>query len=207
MASRAFSTPRSLHMLVPILVVSLAIFAIAMIKGGHGMWERFEAREVGEKSTSNLKSAYYNSALRFSMLLPDYSDVAATLESGATQESLGRVGGVSIDSNTYGNPSWSILAYTSKDAVEKDFAEQGEATFADFAKKAGLETKSITIDGKESNIYYGVHPVDGVGGSDYDYVAAEVVGPTWTYMIQFRNMGKDPDAASIVEALKGFDAR
>lgn len=202
MASRTFSSPRSLHMLLPILFVSIGILLIAVIKQNQELSDRSESTMVVPEGWST----YTNPSLKLSVAVPSDADIAANVESfSSTTDRLGRVGGMSVNSNSYEKPHWSVSVYTTKEKAEKDFGT-GATLFPEYMSTSGLSSRSITVDGTSATEYYGVHPVDGVGGSEYDYVAAEVVGSTYTYMIQFYNMGTDPDAAAIVQYLSGFDA-
>lgn len=203
MASRAFSSPRSLHMLLPILFVSIGILLIAVIKQNQELSDRSESTMVVPEGWST----YTNPSLKLSVAIPSDADIAANVESpSSTTDRLGRVGGMSVNSNSYEKPFWSVRVYTAQTKLEHDFGAADGETLIDEMKSLGLQTKTATIDGVSANVFSGVHPVDGVGGSEYDYVAAEIVGSTYSYMIEFRNMGTDPDAAAIVQYLSGFDA-
>lgn len=202
MASRAFSSPRSLQMLLPILLVSIGILVIALMKQQQELSERPAASTMVVPAGW---ATYTNPSLKLSVAVPSDADIAAGLESTSSTDRLGRVGSLSVNSNTNEKPHWSVSVYSTKEKAEKDFGT-GTASFPEYMNASGLSSRSTTIDGTAATEYYGVHPVDGVGGSDYDYVAAEVVGPTYSYIIQFYNMGTDPDAAAIVQYLSGFDA-
>lgn len=201
--------PRTLKMFSVVLILTscaLAIIVIAQIRDAGEGREVVEQSRVVERGDVEERrpapigwSTYVNPALKLSIAIPSDADLVANLENSALDAQskvLGRVGGIIVNENTYGNPHWSVSVYTTKEKAEKDF-EIGTLK---------LQSKTIVIDGISSTVYYGVHPVDGVGGSEFDYIAAEVVGPTYTSMIQFYNSGTNPDAPSITQYLNAFHA-
>ena len=206
MASRVFSSPRSLHMLLPILLVSIAILVAAVTKQSQEL-SRLSASETTAVAPAGW-SAYANPSLKLNIAVPSDADIVATLETfSSITERLGRVGGMSVNSNANDKPHMSVLVYTTEEKLGRDFGAIETQTLVEEMKGLGLSAKTVTIDGVSANVFYGVHPVDGVGGSEYDYVAAEIVGPTYAYMVQFYSMGTDPDAEAVMQYLRGFDAK
>lgn len=215
--------PRTLKMFSVILILMSCALAVIVIAQIRDVGETREAVEqsrameresvaeqsdvIEQRTIPNGWSTYTNPALKLSVALPSDADIITTVDNNTAdqQKKLGRVGGIIVNSNTYGNPHWSVSVYTTKEKAEKDFGT-GTSVFADYMKESGLQAKTVVIDGILSNIYYGVHPVDGVGGSEFDYIAAEVVGPTYTSMIQFYNSGTNPDAPEITQYLNAFHA-
>lgn len=191
-------------MLLPILLVSIGVLVLALMKQQQELSERPAASTMVVPAGW---ATYANPALKLSVAVPSDADIVANPETVSNiTDRLGRLGGIIVNDNTDEKPHWSAVAYTTQAKLEHDFGAANGGTLVDAMKGLGLQTKTATIDGTSANVFSGVHPVDGVGGSDYDYVAAEVVGPTYSYMIQFYNMGTDPDAAAIVQYLSGFDA-
>lgn len=206
MASRVFSSPRSLHMLLPILLLSIAILVAAVTKQSQEI-SRLSATETTAVAPAGW-SAYANPSLKLNIAVPSDADLMAALEtSSSITERLGRVGGLSVNSNASGKPHVSVSVYTTVEKLDRDFGAAATGTLTEEMKGLGLSAKTITIDGVSAKVFYGVHPVDGVGGSEYDYVAAEIAGPTYAYMVQFYNMGTDPDVEAVMQYLRGFDAK
>ncbi|MEK7632262.1 MAG: hypothetical protein AAB473_00535 [Patescibacteria group bacterium] len=208
MARRSTPSLRSRRMMtagIVLVVCSAVVLAAIVLRQAH------EMREASESSASAAIpsgwSTYTNPSLKLSVAVPSDADIVANPETvSSITDRLGRVGGIIVNDNAYEKPHWSAVAYTTQAKLEHDFGAADGGTLVDEMKSIGLQVKTTMIDGVTASVFSGVHPVDGVGGSDYDYVAAEVVGPTYTYMIQFYNMGTDPDAAAITQYLSGFDA-
>lgn len=186
-------------------VVALVLAGIA-----GGMWRR---TTIGLPTTSlpTGSSAYTNADLRFAIEMPSSADVMASIESPefkTTYDTLGRIGAIRITEQkavyTQPDPIVGIHVYSAQDKLEHDFGAKTDVTMEESMKSAGLTMSTGIVDGRVASVYSGVHAVDGVGGTEYDYVANEVVGDTYSYFIEFENMGTDPNSAQIQQYLASF---
>ena len=156
-------------------------------------------------------SAYANADLHFAIETPASADVMSTVESPElkmTYDTLGRIGAIRITEEktvyTQPDPMVVIHVYSNTEKLERDFGAKTDVTMEASMKSAGLTMSTAVVDGRAASVYSGVHAVDGIGGTKYDYVADEVMGDTYAYLIEFENMGTDPNSAQIQEYLKSF---
>lgn len=146
---------------------------------------------------------YSNAEQKFSIDVP----VDATVEPKTATAINGRKGGVVIkESEDKYSPQVTVSTYATRADLEKDHGGSTSDGFEDTMSDAGLTKTTATLNGSEANIYSGIHAVDGVGGTEYDYIGVEVIGPTYAYMIQFVYSGTDPMAEQVQTYLNSFKA-
>jgi hypothetical protein len=186
-------------------VVALVLAGIA-----GGMWNQVTSSAPAATLATGL-SSYTNADLRFAVEMPSSADVMTSIESPdlkVTYDTLGRIGAVRITeqktARTQGDAMVVIHVYSTADKLERDHATKADVTMEESMKSVGLTKSTAVVDGVTADVYSGVHAVDGVGGTEYDYVANEVVGDTYSYFIEFENMGTDPNSAQIQKYLASF---
>lgn len=186
--------------------------AIALILAGiaGGMWSHTTVKAPAASLADGL-STYANADLRFAIEMPSSADVMTTIESPTlktTYETLGRIGAIRITEQkaVYSQPDPMVVihVYTNSEKLERDFGTKTDITMEESMKSAGLTKSTAVVNGATANVYSGVHAVDGIGGTEYDYVANEVVGETYAYFIEFENMGTDPNSTQIQQYLESF---
>jgi hypothetical protein len=159
-------------------------------------------------------SSYANADLHFGIEIPSSADVMTAVGSmdeamKYEREELGRIGATRITEEktvyTQPDPMVVVHVYSAINKLERDFGAKTDVTMEASMKTAGLTKSSGIIDGVTASIYSGVHEVDGIGGSKYDYVAGEVMGSTYAYFIEFENMGTNPNSAQIQRYLASFE--
>lgn len=189
------------------------VVALIMVGVAAGMWCRTSVTAPAPSLATGYAS-YANADLRFAMEIPSSADVMTAV--GSTNEAmkyereeLGRIGAVRITEEktvyTQPDPMVVVHVYSAIDKLERDFGAKTDVTMEASMKSAGLTKSTGTIDGVTASIYSGVHAVDGIGGTTYDYVAGEVMGDTYAYFIEFENMGTDPNSAQIQRYLASFE--
>lgn len=190
------------------------IVALVLVGIAGGMWCRTTAKAPVSSLGAGL-SAYANADLHFAIELPSSADVMTTIESPGLKTTyetitLGRIGAVRITEQkavyTQPDPMVVIHVYANAEKLERDFGTKTDITMEESMKSAGLTKSTSIVNGATANVYSGVHAVDGIGGTEYDYVANEVVGETYAYFIEFENMGTDPNSAQIQKYLASFRA-
>ncbi|MCR4311911.1 MAG: hypothetical protein NUV56_01370 [Candidatus Uhrbacteria bacterium] len=153
-------------------------------------------------------ATYENPVLAMSIGAPSDADIVASVNTfDYEKDTLGRIGAMGTTENIAGHPNMSVSVYTSEEKIGRDFMISGTSSLTESMTVQGLDAKTATVDGTTANVYSGVHAVDGVGGSEYDYVAVELVGPTYAYILQFYGMGTDPNSEQIQNYLNSFDAK
>lgn len=186
-------------------VVALILAGIA-----GGMWIRPTVNAPAPSLAAG-SSAYANADLHFALEMPSSADLMSMIESPelkVTTGTLGRIGAIRITEEktvyTQPDPTVVIHVYSTQDKLEHDFGTKSNVTMEESMKNAGLTKSTAMVDGRTASVYSGVHAVDGIGGTEYDYVADEVVGDTYSYFIEFENMGTDPNSAQIQKYLAAF---
>lgn len=186
--------------------------AIALVLVGiaGGMWCRPTVKAPVALLAAGL-STYANADLHFAIELPSSADIMTTIESPslkATYETLGRIGAIRITEQkaAYAQPDPMVVihVYANSEKLERDFGTKTDITMEESMESAGLTKSTAVVNGVTANVYSGVHAIDGIGGTEYDYVANEVVGETYAYFIEFENMGTDPNSAQIQQYLASF---
>jgi hypothetical protein len=136
---------------------------------------------------------YTNTKLHFEIYKPEDASIEMVPVSIGTNE---RVAQVNIGNNVV------ISVYETRSGLEQDFSNGGtfEERMKDWKKTV------IDINGKPSNVFSKNEYVDGVGAIAESAVMAEVVGPTYAYMIQFYGISDDPHSAILAQYLSSFKA-
>lgn len=190
----------------------LPLFIVGLIAAGcNSQKTENTALDTATQSENNLSnsskpnnsgSIYTNSELRFEIFKPIKAKVVSET---SDHSSGGRAGEVVIEEN---KESVDIHAYTTFGDLQKDFSDGSGATTDSLMKSLGLTKTTVNINGKSTVVYYGDHIADVPGGGDsWSYVAAEIVGPTYSYMIEFNNISKDPNDPRITQYLNSFMAK
>jgi len=188
--------------------------AIALILAGiaGGMWSHTAVKAPVASLASGF-STYANADLHFGIELPSSADIMTSKQSPNLKttyeyETLGRVGAIRIteEKTMYSQPEpvVDIHVYSTADKLERDHGTKADVTMEESMKSVGLTKSTAVVGGVTANVYSGVHAVDGIGGTEYDYVAHEIVGETYAYFIEFENMGTDPNSAQIQQYLASF---
>ncbi len=163
-----------------------------------------------KKTTPETQFLYINADLRFQISKPVAVTAEASVETDAySRGTLGRVGAVRFMESgytQYTQPLLVVHVYTDRAKMKKDFSGTATDGTVSLFGGAGLKTTSKTVNGKNLTIYYGTHAQDGEGGGAYPYLATEIIGPTYAYMLVSAYRSGDPNDTQFMQFITSFKA-
>jgi len=162
-----------------------------------------QAMKAGSDATASQTDwTLYNSPeLHFQMSRPSVGEVNLGAADYGITNQLGRIGRVFIwqtRQNELTNPDVVVYVYSTKAQLEEDFTSGGSVLGGQ-----GLQKSTLTLNGATFQIYYGDHYCDGIGCTDQSYVAAEIEGATYSYMIEFYGDVAQDQATKLADPRNG----
>lgn len=201
---------KSLGMAVILLLILLSIVASrALQRGGQKTFNTFE-QDIANKlnpTPPKTESAYYtNTDFHFSVNPGYYTKNPATkVEIPTIKNSTGRIGHVTFTPTS--KSTVVINVYENQARLEDDFSSGGSSTMESSLTSLGLTKTIVTLNDKPWTIFYGNRIADIPGGGKaVPYVAAEIVGSIYAYMIEFESVSTVYNDVHIMQYLNSFRA-